>query len=215
MRSALFSRELPGILECQLWSALESYVQEMCNHAGPRVALVTDIGNDLLYQVELKQVIEWLEECVDRLCRLGFETVVTTLPMTSVLAMGALRFTVARNILFPDCHMSWGDVLSASSELDEAVRRMANRRNLEVIIPSAKWYTADPIHIRQSRQRRAFEAMCSHWKTLPPVTFGRFPWDRARYWWNKCPYMRWVRRSTRIVPQPVWQGPAGNTLRMY
>lgn len=215
MRSAIFTRELPGILDCQLWPALESYVAARRLSPAPRVALVTDVGNDLLYQVPLTQVIGWLNECLDRLGSLGFETVVTALPMSSVLAMGAFRFTVAKGLLFPDCCMSWGDVLAASSELDEAVRKTAGCRGLEIVVPPSKWYSADSIHIRQAKQRRAFEAMCSRWKSIPPVRFGRFPWDRAHYWWNKHPHLRWIRRSTRIQPQPVWYGPSGNVLQMY
>jgi hypothetical protein len=129
--------------------------------------------------------------------------------------MGMLRFTVARNILFPNCELNWGDVRICSTELDVAIREIAQARGLEVIVPKGKWYSADPIHIRQSEQRRAFEAMCSHWKTMPPVLFGKFPWDRAHYWWSKNPHQRWVRRNLKIQPQPVWTGPQGNVLRMY
>jgi hypothetical protein len=215
MRSTVFSRELPGVLECGLWPALESHIRSHGEATGPRVALVTAIGNDLLYQVSLQQVIAWLDECLERLASLGFETVVATLPMSSVMSMSALRFTVARNLLFPDCPMNWDDMRTSSTDLDTSVRKTAESRGLEVIVPLGKWYKVDPIHIRQSRQRRAFQTMCGSWKSIDPVLFGKFPWDRAHYWWNKRPYLRWVRRSVRIQPQPVWQGPRGNVLRMY
>jgi hypothetical protein len=209
------TRELPGVLECGLWGALDSHIQRFEGATGPRVALVTDIGNDLLYQVPLNQVVSWLEECLDRLHALGFDIVVTSLPMTSVLSMGMTRFLVARHLLFPSCRLTWSDVRTCSTDLDCAVRSMADTRGLEVIIPSRKWYSADPIHIRQSRQRRAFELMCSRWKTMGPIKFGRFPWDRAHFWWNMNPHRRWIRRSERIQPQPVWRGPKGNVLCMY
>ncbi len=215
MRSTVFSRELPGVLECGLWPALESHVRSHGDATGPRVALVTDIGNDLLYQVSLSQVISWLDECLERLASLGFESVVATLPMSSVMSMSALRFTLARNLLFPECPLSWNDVRTISTDLDTAVRGIAESRGLEVVVPRGKWYSADPIHIRQSRQRRAFQAMCGRWRTIDPVLFGKFPWDRAHYWWNKRPYLRWVRRNERIQLQPVWRGPRGNALRMY
>ena len=104
---------------------------------------------------------------------------------------------------------------TCSTDLDAAVRSIAEARGLQVVVPRGKWYKADPIHIRQSRQRRAFQAMCAQWRTMPPVLFGRFPWDRAHYWWNKQPHLRWVRRNALIQPQPVWKGPRGNVLKMY
>lgn len=215
MKSTVLSRDLPGILECGIWPALAEYVADRPHSTAPRVALVTDVGNDLLYQVPLPNIVGWLEECLHRLHELGFESVVTSIPMQSVLAMGPLRFMMYRNLLFPECRMTLNHVREGAAELDAAIRNVAEARGLQVVEPRGKWYSADPIHIRQSRQRRAFQAMCAQWRTMPPVLFGRFPWDRAHYWWNKQPHLRWVRRQKLIQPQPVWRGPHGNVLRMY
>ena len=53
-------RELPGIVECGLWDALAQ------RPPAPTVALLTDIGNDLLYDVPVPQIVSWVETCLDR-----------------------------------------------------------------------------------------------------------------------------------------------------
>ena len=49
--TSLLGRQLPGILECGLWPALER------TPGVPTAALVTDIGNDLLYGEPVGQIV--------------------------------------------------------------------------------------------------------------------------------------------------------------
>src|SRR5262249_14377181 len=60
-RSHVLFRGLPGILESGLWPQLE---------AQPRLpgrALLTDVGNDILYHVPVDTILAWVAECVARL----------------------------------------------------------------------------------------------------------------------------------------------------
>ena len=52
---------MPGIADCGLWRHLASARQM------PTAALVTDIGNDLLYEEPVARIVGWLETCLDRL----------------------------------------------------------------------------------------------------------------------------------------------------
>jgi hypothetical protein len=60
-RSRVLLRGLPGILQSGLWRQLESLPP------APTRALVTDVGNDILYGSSPEQILEWVEESVARL----------------------------------------------------------------------------------------------------------------------------------------------------
>ena len=61
VESRLIVRTLPGILQSGLWDTLASLPP-----AATR-GLVTDIGNDILYEFPAPTILEWVEEAVDRL----------------------------------------------------------------------------------------------------------------------------------------------------
>ena len=74
----VLGRELPGILECGLWPALEALEPR------PAVALLTDPGNDIAYQVPVERIAGWMRETVLRLERAGARIVVTRPPLASL-----------------------------------------------------------------------------------------------------------------------------------
>src|SRR5262245_54573300 len=60
-RSHFVFRGLPGILDSGLWGELESRP-----HVATR-ALITDVGNDILYGFSPEQTLEWVGEALRRL----------------------------------------------------------------------------------------------------------------------------------------------------
>ena len=57
----MLGRELPGITTCGLWDALAA------RPPARTAALVTDVGNDLLYGAPVAAILDWVAECLDRL----------------------------------------------------------------------------------------------------------------------------------------------------
>ena len=110
--STVLGRRLPGITECGLWSALRQA-------SGPTFALITDIGNDVIYGVPVETIVRWVTECVDRLRETSTAIVVTLPPMQSLETLTPWRFGVARSLLFPGRRMSLADALSLSRALYE------------------------------------------------------------------------------------------------
>lgn len=90
--SRVFGRQLPGILECGIWRHL---------NAAPRAetaALVTDIGNDLLYEEPLEKIARWVDACLDRLTAIRARTVVTLLPIENIERISPRRYKFFRTI---------------------------------------------------------------------------------------------------------------------
>src|SRR5215207_2044158 len=59
--SSFLGKKISGIFPCALWQDLQS------RQPLPTAALVTDIGNDILYGVSSDLLLDWVERCLDRL----------------------------------------------------------------------------------------------------------------------------------------------------
>ena len=93
--STVLGRKISGIFPCALWQDLQN------RPSLPTAALVTDIGNDLLYGVPPDRLHEWVERCLDRLAEAGAATIVTQMPIGSVESLGEARFRFFRRLFFP------------------------------------------------------------------------------------------------------------------
>src|SRR5436190_21759166 len=93
--SSVLGKKISGIFPCALWQDLQN------RQSLPTAALVTDIGNDMLYGVSTNQMLDWVERCLDRLAEAGATTIVTQLPAESIERLGERRFQFFRRLFFP------------------------------------------------------------------------------------------------------------------
>lgn len=197
MTSCLLGRALPAIVSCGLWHALDQ------QPIGSTRAVVTDIGNDVLYGVPVPQIVAWVEQCLDRLQRISAQITVTRLPIDGLENLRSGRYYALRTALFPRCRLSRAQAIQAARQLDDHLHATIQRRGLREVRPPPDWYGLDPIHIRWRCQWRA-------WCTL----FGRNPHDvprlnvvrsaaRAVYLKTIVPEHRWIfgYHQTRCAPQ--------------
>src|SRR3954463_14296552 len=89
-----FGRKIPGIFSCALWQDLQN------RKPLPTAALVTDIGNDMLYGISSDQLLDWVERCLDRLVEAGAATILTQMPIESIERLGERRFQFFRRLFF-------------------------------------------------------------------------------------------------------------------
>jgi hypothetical protein len=144
-RSRVFWRTLPGILECGLWAALES------RPAAPTRALLTDVGNDILYGFSAEQTLAWAAEALDRLARVTRDLVVTGLPVAGLHRLSRAKFLLFRSLLVPSCRLSLGQVLEAAERVDAGLAELARGHRARHVRLDPGWYGFDPVHIRPSR----------------------------------------------------------------
>src|SRR4051812_44679884 len=71
MRSRVLVRELPGIRDSAIWRALEGR-----DPRAPVYGLVSDIGNDVLYQAPVTEIVAWLRDALQRLRAVGAKTTI-------------------------------------------------------------------------------------------------------------------------------------------
>jgi hypothetical protein len=148
--SRVVFRTLPGILESGLWRELES------RPPLPTRALLTDIGNDILYGFSAEHILAWVAEAFGRLGRFTRDVVVTDLPLARIRRLSRPEFLLFRSILFPSCRLSLDQVLERAERVDAGLADLAASHGVRIFRLNPAWYGFDPVHILPSHWRPAW-----------------------------------------------------------
>jgi hypothetical protein len=206
-------RRLPSILRSGLWRAVDRF--EPPGSPRPVCAVVTDIGNDLLYGFSVEQTAGWVRECVALLAARGARIAITALPLASVARAGPLRYRLLRTVYVPGCRLSLAELRSAAERLDEAVRRVAQEHGATVVEQPGEWYGFDSIHVRRQLLVEPWQAAADAWGLPGPASPPRVAlaeWARIG---RRAAEVRSLAGVMRYTPQPVIRWPDGGTLSLY
>lgn len=206
----VLTRELPGLGPCGLWADLAARARV------PTSALVTDIGNDLLYEEPVERIARWVEECFERLAAAGASTVVTLLPLANLPGISAARFYFFRTLFVPRSRIGLEEVVRRAGELDACVERLAHERGFATIRPRREWYGLDPIHIRFGRRRQAWREILSLWSpggSLPAASAGAL--RRTLYVRTRTPERRRLLGIEQRGTNPAARLSDGTTVALY
>ncbi len=166
----------------------------------PPQALITDVGNDILYGAPVRQISAWVRECVDRLQSLGVQPRLTHLPLDSLRSLSRKRFLFFRKLLFPSSTLTYEDAIAAAVELDEALVELSATAGLERAEPQPHWYGLDPIHIRRRARPEAWQQF------LTPLLEGFSPRHPGpltqQHIWTRKAALRWRGGREFVTPQP-------------
>ena len=206
VRSRLVFRALPGILESGLWSELESRP-----HVVTR-ALVTDVGNDILYGFSADQTLAWVAEALRRLSRLTEDIVVTGLPLASVRRLTSLKFLAFRSILVPSCRLSLAQVLDRTECVNVGLAQLSSELGAKFLQPDPAWYGFDPIHVRPSMWRQAWQRVLG---AQPQASLiGVSTVESVRLYLMR-PERRWMFGLEQFTPQSGVGLPSGARVWLY
>jgi len=210
LEAGCLGKKFPGIFFSNIWHALEE------DQALPISAWVTDIGNDLGYEVPVETILEWVWGCVDRLKSRGAQVVVSDLPLESLRRVSERKFRWFRTLLFPRCRLSREELLRRAEILSRELWREGKARKTPIFSLQNQWYGYDPLHPK----RRSFHVM---WQELfraaghDPRTIKR---DRATLLMSR--YLRslkpqsWSQFSVRRGAfQPSGRLQDGTTIALY
>ena len=211
LRSRVLMRRLPAIRDCGLWDALHERPME---GSRPR-ALLTDVGNDLLYGVHPDMLLSWVEECVVRLRMMQASVTLVTLPLERLLRLSSARYLATRMVFFPGPGRDWPTMRQMAIDVDAGLRDMAERWQCHLVTPRIEWYGFDPIHVRRGLRPVAWSEYLSAWPEFEDVQVTRRSTLQSLPWWRLAPAERdlWGRR--RFVPQPAWKHDDGSSVWLY
>jgi hypothetical protein len=208
--SCVLGRKISGIFPCALWQDLQN------RPVMPTAALITDIGNDLLYGVSPEQLLEWLEGCLDRLKQADATIVMTQLPIASIERLSEARFRFFKNILFPRSKLTLGDARFLVRALNERLIALGEVRKIPVITVSDAWYGFNPIHIRRRFFRQAWPALLSSGCNLDfRLEAPRPSLLTTAYLATLSPWERSLFGIRRRAAQPSGRLPDGTTISLY
>ncbi len=194
--SSFFGKKVCGILRSDLWAYLER------NQCVPTYALITDVGNDILYGVAVETILQWVVESIERLHRHGAQVVMTDLPIDPIRRIGKMRFRLFRALLFPACRLSLETVQARAEALSRALQQLAKDKNAPIYKVKEPWYGLDPIHVRRAVAVAAWAEILGQWTDLPDPSPGPGSAISAVFSWH---HFKWTLSSNGMAARPSRQ----------
>ena len=102
-------------------------------------------------------------------------------------------------------------MLESARELNESLRRLGLEHGARLVEPSPSWYGMDPIHVRRSRRRQAWNEILRH-----PLLAGEGEWE-----WEGGRLPLFGAAELKLFglplrnPQPVCRWKDGSTVALY
>lgn len=214
--SRVWMRRLPSILGCGLWRGLDRQgFGADTRRPGTLHALVTDVGNDLLYGFPVDQVAGWVREGVSRLAARGATIAITRLPLESIDRVGAVRYRLLRTLYVPGCPLSLEELKQAATRLDAALVGIARDAGVAIIDQPGEWYALDAIHVRRRRLDELWGRACDAWGLAAAASAPRASVARWATVGSQTAEVRSLAGAMLFTPQPVLRPPGGPRLFLY
>lgn len=207
--SYFLGRALPGIRQCGLWSDLAQRPE------AETAALLTDVGNDILYGFDVDRIAGWVEECLARLAEVSRRIIVTELPVHHVERLDARRYNLVRTLFFPQCRLEFREAIDRAVRLNERLCELADRYGAVRVRPLPEWYGLDPIHIRLDRLGPAWSHILAAWRDGPPPAPSRPSLRRWLLVRRLRPQYRRVLGIEQRQPQPAARLRDGGAISYY
>jgi hypothetical protein len=208
--SYVLHRGLPSILDCGLWDALSSSPS-----AERSWALVTDVGNDLIYGIPPECLMKNMEQIFSRLQSLGAAITFVRLPLERARLLTDRNYRIIKQLLFPGPTVPWIQMQQWMMDVDEQATALAISHGAAVVQPELGWYGIDPIHIRYSQRPAAWRTMLSTWPFEEEARVSRPEFDLVLRAWSQAPAERSYWRRLQHRAQPTWKIANEMTLWLY
>ena len=209
IRSRFLFRALPGIDGSGLWEALAERPP-----AKAATGIVMDVGNDVLYGIEVPTILAWVERALVRLRPAVDRLAVAGLP-PDLARVGSLRYGLVRTVLVPSCKLARATALAHAEELRDGLEQLATRYDAALIAMQPAWFGFDPIHVKRRYWRRLAAGLLGHTapRARPPCTLDRV--RRALRLRLAEPQQRWRLRTEVRAEQPTVRFCDGSSVALY
>ena len=159
----VWQRRLPSILASGLWRALDR------ERAEEPLAVITDVGNELLYGLGVSAVASAVREAAERLADRGARLAIMGLPIAGIGRVGHVQYRLLRTLYVPGCLLSLAEIKDASRWLDDELQAIAADTRGAFLEQPGDWYGLDAIHVKRSHLDALWHRVCDAW-TLPAAT---------------------------------------------
>jgi hypothetical protein len=119
------------------------------------VALVTDIGNDIMYGVSIEKILETIQQVFSRLQSINAEIFYTTLPGAFEKRNHPIRFCILRSLLFPRSTVTYDEATAGIIKVNRFLKESTGKYGH--LIPDMNRYLGfDKIHYGWLRAHSAW-----------------------------------------------------------
>ena len=210
MRSTILGRSIPSVIHCDLWPALAERPE------APTAALVTDIGNDLLYEAPVERIVDWVTRCLDMLVERNARIVMTRLPVANIEHVPEWKFRVLRRLMFPRGRLPYAVLAGRVRELDQRLAAVAEARGVTLVEQRVAWYGWDPIHLKSRHWPAAWHHILSGGSDAHIAPAPRNPRLANRlYLRTRRPQQRWWFGIEERGPQPCGRLADGSVVSFF
>ena len=161
IKSSVLGRSVPGILESGIWAELDAMP------AAPSVGLITDVGNDIMYNVEVPQILDWIRESARRLEQHTSSVTIAGLPVEGERTISEWQFRFLR-VIVPSCRLSLDELHRRARLVNDGLRATAAERGHRFVELDSMWYGFDPIHFRYRHWDNAWTRILGVSPGAPP-----------------------------------------------
>lgn len=165
--SRMLMRGLPSIADCGLWHRLAE--TESC----PSYALLTDIGNDILYESPPEQLLRAVAWCISRLQRQPVQIVATNLPLRSIERLSEGRYLIFRNLFYPFCKLSLVETVRRARIVHEGLLDMAASMHFKLYEQDPVWFGLDGIHANYWQRKAYYRDMLAQFPVPDRISTSR------------------------------------------
>jgi hypothetical protein len=179
-------------------------------------AFVTDVGNDILYDVPVPTILGWVAECVERLRQHGAAVTIIDMPLFTIERLGPARFKFFRSVFVPSCRLSLSTVATRARELNEGLVSISRSEDLRLVRLKPEWYGIDPIHIRPKHWTAAWHEILAVDSPLS-LPSGRLRQNSigSLRLYAAAPDRRWLCGVEQRSRQPVIRTGGGTSVWLY
>ena len=131
------------------------------------LALITDIGNDIMYNVPADKIIACLRSIIQELDAMGADVFVNPIPMVLEKDVSERQFRMLRRVFYPHSPVAYFGAADAVREINKFLQEAAGGRIH--LLPSVKDYCGvDKIHYSVFHSHKAWlEVMTAMCRVLP------------------------------------------------
>ncbi len=212
--SQVMMRGLPGITNSSLWSQFNLSITSATQTS---YALVTDIGNDILYGVTPEQLLVWVEDCIERLQQQSVHIVMTNLPIASIEQLSERRFNLFRYLFYPYCRLSRSEVISRANIIHSGLMHLAKHKKIELCEQAPTWFGADGIHLRYWQRKTFYQQIINQFPATNVASTADCRDQRLSSSWQQRPQFAYKTIFGKPCrhPQPSGQLSDNATVSLY
>ena len=166
----LLNAVYPPILNCGILDAARKKDKDKTT-----VALVTDIGNDIMYGVPAEEIVAGLQTLFSELEEIGADTFITAIPVDLEKDVGESYFRILRRIFFPKSRVEYHEAASTVQTVNRFIKESASKK-IVALEGMEKFCGRDKIHYSLLGCHRAWSyvagEMLNRLNATAPINIG-------------------------------------------